>query len=192
MKEMYFSIDVETDGPCPGISSMLSLGCAALVGDEIVGKFSANLAQIEGAAPNAATAAWWLDQPEAWKAATENQRPAGDVMGEFAAWVEATSHGAGLKPVCVAYPAGFDFTFVYWYLMRYNGSSPFGFSCLDMKTYAACILGQPFRFTSKKQMPQEWFKGLPPHTHLAIDDAVEQALMFANMRKWSAKKSTSA
>ena len=32
------------------------------------------------------------------------------------------------KPVFVAYPAGFDFLFVYWYLIRFVGESPFSHS----------------------------------------------------------------
>jgi len=35
------------------------------------------------------------------------------------------------KPVFVGYPAGFDFLFVYWYLIRFTGESPFSFSALD-------------------------------------------------------------
>ena len=35
-------------------------------------------------------------------------------MLEYVAWLKGLPH----KPVFVAYPAGFDFTFVYWYLIR--------------------------------------------------------------------------
>ena len=45
----------------------------------------------------------------------------------------------------VAYPAGFDFLFVYWYLIHFVGRSPFSFSALDMKTYAAALLKLPYR-----------------------------------------------
>ena len=44
------------------------------------------------------------------------------------------------KPVFVGYPAGFDFLFVYWYLIRFAGESPFSFSALDIKTYAIAVL----------------------------------------------------
>jgi hypothetical protein len=35
--------------------------------------------------------------------------------------------------VFVAYPAGFDFLFMYWYMIRFVGESPFSFSALGIK-----------------------------------------------------------
>jgi hypothetical protein len=81
----------------------------------------------------------------------------------------------------VAYPAGYDFLFVYWYIIRFGLKSPFSFSCLDMKTYAMAKLGVPYRQAVKKNMPKRWFQGLPEHTHKASDDALEQGLLFLNM-----------
>ncbi len=48
-------------------------------------------------------------------------------MPAYVAWIQSL---AG-KPVFVAYPAGFDFLFVYWYLIRFAGESPFSHSALD-------------------------------------------------------------
>jgi DNA polymerase III alpha subunit (gram-positive type) len=84
------------------------------------------------------------------------------------------------KPVFVAYPAGFDFTFVYWYLHRFAGESPFSHSALDMKTLAMALLRLPYREATKRNMPRRWFEALP-HTHVALDDAVEQGALFCNM-----------
>jgi hypothetical protein len=92
-------------------------------------------------------------------------------------------------PVGVAYPAGFDFLFVYWYIIRFGLKSPFSFSCLDIKSYAAAVLDIPYRKATKKNMPQKWFKGLPPHTHKATDDAREQGLLFLNIVKHRRDKS---
>ena len=82
--------------------------------------------------------------------------------------------------VFVAYPAGFDFTFVYWYLIRFTGESPFSFAALDMKSYAMALLKKPYRQTTKRNMPRSWFDPLP-HTHRALDDAIEQGALFCNM-----------
>lgn len=57
-------------------------------------------------------------------------------MREYAVWLK----GLPRKPVFVAYPAGFDFTFVYRYLIRFTGHSPFSHSALDIKTYAMASL----------------------------------------------------
>ena len=84
------------------------------------------------------------------------------------------------KPVFVAYPAAYDFLFIYWYLMRFAGESPFSHSVLDMKTLAMAILGREYRKIGKRNMPREWFDTIP-HTHIALDDAIEQGALFCNM-----------
>ncbi len=64
--------------------------------------------------------------------------------------------------------------------MRFAGESPFSFSALDVKTYAMALLGKPYRQSSKRNMPKHWFDKLP-HTHVALDDAIEQGALFCNM-----------
>jgi hypothetical protein len=91
-------------------------------------------------------------------------------------WIEALDG----KPVFVAYPAGFDFLFVYWYLMRFVGRSPFSHSALDMKTFAMALLRRDYRASTKQNMPRHWFDDLP-HSHVALDDAIEQGALFCNM-----------
>ncbi len=69
---------------------------------------------------------------------------------------------------------------VYWYLIRFAGKSPYSYSALDIKTYAMAILGQRYRHTTKRNMPRHWFDDLP-HSHVALDDAIEQGALFCNM-----------
>lgn len=76
--------------------------------------------------------------------------------------------------------AAFDFMFIYWYLIQFAGRSPFSFSALDIKTMAMVILGKDYRRCTKRNMPQRWFDDLP-HTHVALDDAIEQGRLFCNM-----------
>src|ERR671910_89003 len=108
------------------------------------------------------TLRWWQSQPEAWAACRRDARDPADVMPEYVRWVE----GLPGRPVFVAYPAGFDFLFVYWYLIRFAGESPFSHSALDIKTYAMALLGREYRESTKRNMPREWFDKLP-HTHVA-------------------------
>jgi hypothetical protein len=177
MKEIYVSTDVETDGPIPGLNSMLSIASAAYLADKtLVATFSANLTALPGAMPDPETMAWWKTQPEAWKACRESPRPYDEVMREYAGWLL----GLPGRPVFVGYPAGYDFTFVYWYLMRFAGQSPFSFAALDIKTYAMAILQTGFCDTVKQSMPASWFDD-HPHTHVALDDAIEQGTLFCNM-----------
>ncbi|MEM8599137.1 MAG: exonuclease [Bacteroidota bacterium] len=177
MAELYVSTDVETDGPIPGPHSMLSLGSAAYAADKtLVSTFSANLELLDGAAGHPDTMAWWATQPEAWAACRTDPRPPAEAMHAYVDWLD----GLPARPVFVAYPAGFDFTFVYWYLLRFVGRSPFSHSALDVKTFAMAMLGTEYRRSTKRAMPKHWFDPLP-HTHVALDDAIEQGALFCNM-----------
>lgn len=175
--EIYVSTDVETDGPIPGPHSMLSFGSAAYAADKrLLDTFSANLQTLPGAAAHPTTAAWWATQPEAWAACRSNLEAPEAAMQRYLAWLRALPG----KPVFVGYPAAFDFLFVYWYLIRYVGESPFAHSALDIKSYAMALLGTEFRATAKRSMPGRWFDPAP-HTHVALDDAIEQGALFCNM-----------
>jgi hypothetical protein len=176
--ETFVSTDVETDGPLPGINSMLSFGSVALdeAGNEL-GTFGRNLDTLPGAHGAVETMEWWKTQPEAWAACRSNLVAPERAMQEYVSWLKSLPG----RPVFVAYPVGFDFTFVYWYLMRFTGSSPFGFSALDIKTFAMALLGKGYRESSTKSMPKVWFPPETPHTHVAIEDAREQGLLFINM-----------
>lgn len=177
MEEIYVSTDVEADGPIPGPHSMLSFGSAAYKADKtLVSTFEANLELLDGAEGDPSTMKWWTSQPEAWDACRKNPQDPAQAMPEYCQWLE----GLPGRPVFVAYPAGFDFTFIYWYLIRFAGRSPFSHSALDMKTFAMVLLGKEYRKSVKRNMPRHWFDDLP-HTHVALDDAIEQGALFCNM-----------
>jgi hypothetical protein len=177
MDEIYISTDVESDGPIPGPHSMLSFGSAAYRADKtLVDTFSTNLETLPGAVGDPKTMDWWKTQPDAWAACRENLEAPNIAMKRYLQWVKALRG----KPVFVGYPVAFDFMFVYWYLIRFTGESPFSHSALDMKTYAMALLKQPYRDSTKRNMPRHWFDKLP-HTHRALDDAIEQGALFCNM-----------
>ena len=178
MPEIYISTDVETDGPIPGPNSMLSFASAAFRSDKnLIGTFEANLTLLPGAVGDRKTMEWWRGQPEAWAACRANPRDPAEVMPEYVRWLKSLPG----KPVFVAYPAAYDFMFVYWYLIRFAGESPFSFSALDVKTYAMAMLKSEYRDSTKRNMPKHWFEKDLPHTHIALDDAVEQGALFCNM-----------
>jgi hypothetical protein len=175
--EIYVSTDVEADGPIPGPHSMLSFASAAYLADKtLVGTFSANLELLPGATPDAATVEFWTKHAEAYAATRTNLERPEVAMPRYVAWLEALP----ATPVFVAYPAGFDFLFVYWYLIRFAGKSPFSFSALDIKSYAMAMLRCDYRAATKRNMPKRWFDS-HPHTHVALDDAIEQGALFCNM-----------
>lgn len=179
--EIFISTDVETDGPIPGRNSMLSIGAAAIdVDGNILGTFSANLHQLPEATPDVKTMEWWTTEPEAWAACRCNLRDPAEAMTAYAKWSESF----GSRPTFVAYPAGFDFLFTYWYLMAFVGRSPFSFSAIDIKTFAMAVMGTRYAESAKRNMPKRWFTEVP-HTHVAVEDAIGQGLLFVNMLRES-------
>ncbi len=175
--EIYVSVDVETDGPIPGPHSMLSIGCAAYLPDKtLLATFSANLETLPGASGDPKTMAWWATEKLAWEACRKDCVPPEKAMHDCLVWLKALPG----VPVFVAYPVTFDFMFVHWYLMRFAGESPFAHSGLDMRTLAMALLNADWQRSTKRHMPKSWFDPFP-HTHVALDDAIEQGALFCNM-----------
>ncbi len=175
--EIIVSTDIETNGPIPGVYSMLSLGSAAFTKNkELISTFEANFNLLPDAIEDPDTMRWWSTQQEAWDEHRKNTQDPKIIMENYVNWLGSLPG----KPVFVAYPAGFDFLFVYWYLIKFTGKSPFSFSALDIKSYASALLKCNYRDAVKRNMPGTWFDDLP-HTHKALDDAIEQGAMFCNM-----------
>jgi hypothetical protein len=176
--EIYVSTDIEADGPIPGPHSMLSFASVAysLEHGEF-GSFEANLALLPEASPDPVTMAWWSTEPDAWARSRTDLEEPRDAMMRYRGWLESLPG----TPVFVAYPAGFDFTFIHWYLIRFTGRNPFSHSALDMKTLAMAMLGVPYRRAVKKVFPKRWKDTSLTHTHVALDDAREQGAIFMKM-----------
>jgi hypothetical protein len=185
--DVYISADVETDGPIPGVYSLLSVGLAVagtfdgtsfIPADPTQDVFYRELRPTGRVVDADALAVSGLDRARLLR---DGADPA-VVMAEATAWVAAVAEGR--RPVLVAYPAVFDFPWLHWYFMTFTGSSPFGFSgCLDMKTMYAVKAGVPLGLAVKSRMPAA-LRSRRPHTHNALDDAVEQADLFANLMRW--------
>lgn len=111
----------------------------------------------------------------------EGRDPA-EAMSEAARWVRRVC-GDSL-PVLAAYPLSFDWMWIYWYFMKFTGTSPFGHSrCIDIKTLYAAKAGVPIGQATKRQMPGH-LMSKRPHTHNALDDAKEQAELLQNLMAW--------
>ena len=189
-RELYVSVDVEADGPIPGPYSMLSFGMAACgtsdghvfaAADPAECTFYAELKPISDAYDPEALAVSGLDRDHL---AADGRDPA-EAMNTAAAWVAEVAGEAGASPVLVAYPLGFDWMFLYWYWMRFaDAGSPFGHSRhLDLKSLYATKAGTMVTRSTKRQMPAGLLSDRP-HTHNALDDAIEQAELFQNLVRW--------
>lgn len=106
-------------------------------------------------------------------------------MTGAAQWIKQIAGPA--KPVLVAYPLSFDWTWLYWYFVRFSAAgSPFDHSrCFDIKTALAVKAGIPISGAGRSKLHAS-LRPLRPHTHHALEDAIEQAEIFANVFRWDA------
>ena len=169
-KETYVSVDIEADGPLPGVHSMLSIGAVDVLAPDRT--FYAELKPVSETFVPEALAVSGLDRQ---KLAAEGREPA-EAMEDLVRWTK----GLGGRPVFVSFST-WDWSFVYYYLIRYSGRSPFGHSSLDIKSYYMGRFGSRWGDTAKRRIAEQraaLLKGLGPHTHNALDDAKEQGELF--------------
>jgi hypothetical protein len=187
--DLYISADVETDGPIPGEFSLLSFGLC------VAGRYDGHVYDRRDPARETfytelqpVSSKW---EPEALavnrldRGRLEREGEAPDVAMERAAsWVRDVA--VGCRAVLVAYPVAFDWAFLYWYFVRFAPSgSPFGFSsCLDIRTLYQARARTVHDLSGKEHMPSN-LRSHRPHTHGALDDALEQADLFSNVFEWA-------
>jgi hypothetical protein len=172
-QETFIAVDIEADGPLVGVHSMLSIG-AVNVADPTK-TFYAEIKPISDDFLPDALAVSGLDRE---KLKAEGKDPAA-AMTELTAWVKSFKG----RPVFCSFST-WDFSFVYWYLVRYTGKSPFGHSSLDMKSFYMARFGTSWGETIKRKIAEQrpqLLAGLGPHTHNALDDAKEQGELFQRM-----------
>ena len=172
MDEAWISVDVETSGPTPGSGSLIAIG-ACLVGQPEV-RFVATLRPIPGLP-------WSADAERVHGLSRERLAAEGatpqNAMRLFADWVDTVA--AGRRPVFVGFNATFDWMFVADYLWRFAGRNPFGTSGLDLKAlYLGRHLGDVWSWaeTTSDHVSRRYDVKMV-HTHLPLDDALEQAAM---------------
>jgi hypothetical protein len=182
-REIYVSTDVEADGPIPGPYSLLSFASAAYTKDKkLVSTFERNLDLLPGATMHPKQAKFWAENPQAWATCRLNPQDPKTAMKEYLAWLQALPG----TPVFVGFPAAYDFMWVHWYLHNFAGDSPFGPAALDIKTFLMALMNKPYKRVSLSALPRKWFDDLP-HTHIALDDAIEQGALFCNALAWARK-----
>ena len=186
--DAYFSADVETDGPIPGPFSILSF--ALVYAGSFDGKrferpkdyrcaFYKELKPISDVFDPEAIRVNGLDRS---RLCLEGEPPP-SAMTEACRWIRQTAfHG---QPVLVAYPLSFDWSWLYWYFIRFSEEgSPFDYSrCFDIKTALAVKAHIPISEAGRSRILPS-LRSRHGHTHHALDDAIEQAEIFANVFEW--------
>jgi hypothetical protein len=165
----WIVVDVESDGPCPGLYSMVCFG-AVVVEPELNRTFYGQTSPISER---------WM--PEALKVSgitrgvhLKFQEPE-RTMREFASWVRWVSPN---KPVFVSDNPAFDWQFINYYFHKFLGESPFGHSARRIGDLYCGLVKDAGR-------NHEWKKRLRKtvHTHHPVDDAKGNAEAILSMQE---------
>lgn len=193
--DIYVCVDIETDGPVPGKNNMLSLAAAAYrlnknpdgtLYKTLVSSFTVNLRDVPGCVPDDLTIReFWGKNLEAWAVAMRNRVEPRVGLQDFVNWCDCLHGQLNGEIIFAAYPLAFDYMWVTHYLRMYDIDSPFGFRSLDIKSLAmgfrvATGTGSGFTGWSRDDLPCAFFDDLP-HTHIALDDAIEQGALLCNI-----------
>jgi len=172
--ELYFSVDVETSGAGPLTQNLLSIG-VVVVGDHSKTHYVeiAPLKSVPGYRPDPESmAVHGLD----WKRLCKEGVSPLKAITELKAWVFNTA--GARRPVFVSFGT-YDWMWCGSYFDLYGGryTEPFGPNTLDLKSFYAGWRGRDFTRAAKRYMPEHHLSGMK-HSHNALEDAIEQAVMF--------------
>lgn len=159
------SVDIEADGPVPGLYSMVSFG-AVIVERDLSRTFYGQCKPISDI---------WV--PEALAVSGHSREEcltfpeASDTMLLFAGWLNANK-GEG-HPQFWADNNGFDFAFINYYFVMCGVENPFGWSSQNMKTFYKGLQRNMRTNPNKLRKTR--------HTHHPVDDAKGNAEAMIRM-----------
>jgi DNA polymerase III epsilon subunit-like protein len=164
----WIVVDVEADGPCPGLYSMVSLG-AVVVEPELSRTFKGLTAPVSDRWDAAALAISRIS-----RAQHEAYPDPAQTMADFKAWLDEVSPQG--QPVFVSDNPAFDWQFVNYYFHRYQGANPFG--------YSARRIGDLYAGWKRDLKKSNAWKKLrkTEHTHDPLDDAKGNAEALLAMK----------
>lgn len=169
----YIVVDVESDGPCPGLYSMVSFGAVALkpgLKDTFYGETRPILSSYDETALSISgiTREQHKQYPNPY-----------ETMQLFGEWVNKVSTG---KPTFISDNPAFDWQFINYYFHKFYGSNPFGFSARRIGDLYCGLV----RHLGKNG---EWKKKFrkTTHTHNPVDDAMGNAEALLAMQDMGLK-----
>jgi len=169
----FISMDVESDGPCPGLYSMVSFG-AVVVEPGLNRTFYGQTAPISDL---------WVPGALSVSSTTREMhlkfRHPEKTMQDFETWVNAVSPN---KPVFISDNPAFDWSFINYYFHKFLGKNPFGHSARRIGDLYCGLMKDAGR-------NHEWKKRLRKtmHTHHPVDDAKGNAEAILEMQKMGLK-----
>jgi len=153
----YFVVDVESDGPCPGLYSMVCFGAVNVgTGASFYGKIMP-------------VAELWEEKALSISGFTREQHLGfdlpSDVMYNFAYWLNQ-NWGFKSRPIFWSDNLAFDWQWINYYFIRYFGLNPFGYSGRRINDLY-CGLMKDCRVSNDWKRKYRVTK----HTHNPVDDA---------------------
>lgn len=187
---VWFSFDIEADGPGPISNSMLSAGIVVLnKRGQVLEKFEVNIEARFDAQQDPDTMNWWKTQQEAWDYCHQNTVSPLDAMWQVGRLYDNWSEGHQVK--WVAQPACFDWMFLNSYYTAFAsiGNPDIGYSCTCFSSLRKTWL-KALDMTTKeyKAVRAEWMAEFHPDeelvedSHRAVDDALFQGVEFLMLR----------
>ena len=153
----HFVLDVEADGPCPGLYNMISFGLAS-VADPAQGFLGEVAPALDnpGIARAREVTGVSFEIQRGWRQPSE-------IMPAAVDWLARRTEGK--RPTFWSDNPAFDWQFWNWYCHKFVGQNPAGFSMRRIGDMDAGRRGEPLNTSAwKKRRETE-------HTHNPLDDA---------------------
>lgn len=154
-----FVVDVEADGPAPGLYSMVSFGVVEYTSSGPGAGYMGEVAPISDK---------WIPSALAVANVTREQHLSYQhpsvVMLHFLEWL--ARHNKSGRPVFVSDNSAFDWQFMNYYLHAYTGDNPFGHSARRIGDFYAGLQGDFYARQDWKRLKKT------KHTHNPLDDAM--------------------
>ena len=166
----FIVVDVESDGPVPGLYSMVSFG-AVIVEPSLSKTFYGQLKPVSDD---------WIPDALAVSGHSREEHEGFDepdeVMAKFATWLKDNSKG---RPVFCSDNVAFDWMFICYYFHRFTGDCPFGWS--------GRRIGDIYCGMEKDAYARWKHLRKTKHTHHPVDDAKGNAEALIKMKDMGLK-----
>jgi hypothetical protein len=165
------SVDVESDGPCPGMHSMICFG-AVIVEAGLQRTFYGQLKPVSDIWIPEALAVSGFTREETMKFADPY-----DTMLSFELWLQKNLPDK--RPIFWSDNNGYDYSFINYYFWKYLNRNPFGWSSANIGSF----------YKGQQQDVYASFRHLrdTKHTHHPVDDAKGNAeamlKMFGSLKR---------
>jgi ribonuclease T len=185
-RSTWFCVDIECNGPVPGLYDMVSLGAVAVNrgADGLLEIGASFYIEIQPQAPRFDARAAQIHGLDQDKLKAEGV-PRREAALQLADWVKAQTR-PGTDPTFVGHNAPFDWSFVSWTYAAEELDNPFGYKALCTKSLAAGVLNLHWLDTHKENLSQRL--NLPDEDmrqkHRADYDAAYQALILKGLLEY--------